>query len=133
MIKTLYKNLIKKINGKGGGTWIRDVVMPSRHVIFLNTDPLGYHLEKNNRLGGAKKGGGGGGGGRGDGNTNSKEVQIVGRIIASLVGVNVPLCNVGIISPYRDQVRLLSKDFFLGNLKENQGLEISTVDSYQGR
>jgi len=128
-----------------GDDWVCEAVLPDRRVVFLDTDSLGDHLESmvlsKRRTGvaetetgtGTETGAAGTTTTRGCKKTNRTEVKIVSKIVKSLEILNVPMDTVGIIAPYRSQIAALTSDEHLGKLKVGSGLEISTVDSFQGR
>lgn len=113
-----------------GGTqynWLEKAVSPSTAVIFLNTD--GQHqggqaplrpLEHRCALSGTT------------GIVNSAEASLVRLLTRSLTSCGVDESNIGVIVPFRSQLRLLHSDTTLAPFKE-AGLEMSTIDSYQGR
>ena len=96
--------------------------------MFLDTDALGLSLESGLAHGkeNEKKG-------RGD-IGNETEVRLVSRIVRALDGAcGVKLKDIGVISHYRAQVtRRLKKNAYL-KMANEQGLEINTIDTYQGR
>lgn len=61
---------------------------------------------------------------------NEGEAAIVQRVIRELMKHGLECKDIGVISPYAGQVSLLRK--YLGNEYEG-GMEIATVDSFQGR
>lgn len=58
---------------------------------------------------------------------NSLETEAVGRILLDLLEAGVPAGSVGVIAPYRAQVRTITAQL------PRRGFEVNTVDSYQGR
>lgn len=63
---------------------------------------------------------------------NDREVIIVRRIIQELLESGLPPSSIGVISPFRAQVRKFSESPSMAEWKA-AGLEISTIDRYQGR
>jgi predicted DNA helicase len=63
----------------------------------------------------------------GESRINPGEAQLVERKVAALVDAGVPGSEIGVITPYAAQVRLLRERLDL------PGLEIDTVDGFQGR
>ena len=63
---------------------------------------------------------------------NDREVAIVGRIIDALIGSGLPASSIGVISPFRAQVRQLNESAAISKWKMG-GLEVSTIDRFQGR
>ena len=90
---TLFSSL--RCSDGRGLEWVKHVVSPPKHVVFFDTDSLREQLEKKSELRTTNSKN------ARPSPTNEKEVEIVARIVASLVNVNVPLSSVGIISPYR--------------------------------
>jgi DNA replication ATP-dependent helicase Dna2 len=90
--------------------WLLNVVRPETRVLFLNTDLL-PNLE-------SKEGG----------TVNRTESSLIRLIAFSLVKCGVKASEIGIISPYRAQCRLVSDC-----VREHEDLEVSTVDRFQGR
>lgn len=62
---------------------------------------------------------------------NEGEAAIVCRLIETLLKKGVRKQDVGIISPYAGQVQLIRK--MVRGRHEDDGLEVATVDSFQGR
>ena len=62
---------------------------------------------------------------------NTREVDKVAEVIYELDDMNIDMRDVGIISTYREQQRSLVKRIKVN--RSHWSLEISTVDSYQGR
>jgi len=63
----------------------------------------------------------------GDSRRNPREAQLVALKIAALVEAGIPARDIGVITPYAAQVRLLRERI------ELEGLEIDSVDGFQGR
>ncbi|RKO85155.1 AAA domain-containing protein, partial [Blyttiomyces helicus] len=59
---------------------------------------------------------------------NEVEVELVFQTIETLIASGVDEAALGIISPYRSQLRLIETRF-----KHRPGIEILTVDRFQGR
>lgn len=143
---------------KGLWPWLRMTVSPSKPVLFVDTDsmrksPMASTAE-NGQFEGLEEKQGGRAGGK---VTNPTEASIVLYIIHGLVAAGLSPKDIGVISPFRAQVRLsipyrlsvrnrqiLSAHSLLVQvhlLAENRtmadwvkaGLEISTIDRYQGR
>ena len=58
---------------------------------------------------------------------NDEEIKAVGKILADLLEAGVPAGSVGVITPYRAQVKAIKSQL------PRRGFEVNTVDSYQGR
>lgn len=105
--------------------WLDYALDPNKPVLFLNTDtvnisekPQSYPfqikgLEEKGR-GSDKKGGT---------LVNRTEKDLVYMIVEGLLSNGLPPSDIGIISPYRSQIRILLRD----------DIEVSTIDRYQGR
>jgi ATP-dependent RNA/DNA helicase IGHMBP2 len=59
---------------------------------------------------------------------NPFEAELVQKHVAALLHAGVPAAAIGVITPYNAQVQLLR-----GLLPADQGLEVNTVDGFQGR
>jgi len=59
---------------------------------------------------------------------NPKESSVVGKIIEELFDQGTEGVNIGVIAPYRAQANYI-KD----SLEDKEGVEVNTVDSFQGR
>lgn len=60
--------------------------------------------------------------------TNDSEVKIVHQIVEALCNCGVQETSIGVITPHRSQLRLISNA-----LKSRKGVEALTADRYQGR
>ena len=58
---------------------------------------------------------------------NEREAELTAEVVATLMASGVEPQDIGVISPYDDQIDLLSRKF------DEPGLEIKTVDGFQGR
>jgi predicted DNA helicase len=104
--KTFQRNF-KKINNKK----IRKILDAENYSVFINTENnKEYQKEHSTSY------------------ENKIEVEIIKNIIYELKKIEFPLKEVGIITPYDNQVELLNKTF--ENEKE---LEIKSIDGFQGR
>lgn len=92
--------------------WIRYSLNPKNSVIFLDTDniPLS-EVHKSDLV------------------QNELETEIIYQLVQSLTMCGVSNSSIGIISPYRAQIKLLHS-CFRGMKKD---LEIHTVDKFQGK
>ncbi len=89
----------------------REICEPDNPIVLVDTE--GMHKEKTARGSTSKH--------------NPGEASIVQSVMGKLVELNIDPQTIGVISPYDDQIDLLLK-----NLK-HEGLEIKTVDGFQGR
>jgi DNA replication ATP-dependent helicase Dna2 len=109
--------------------WVERAIHPSTAVIFLNTDtrtqnpdneasfqPLEHHTV----------------GAGNTGTVNSTEASVVQLIVNAFVSCGMTESDIGVIVPFRAQLRLLNSYSAVVRWKE-AGLELSTIDSYQGR
>ncbi len=123
------------------GHWLKDILRPDKPVIFVDTDGIGVpSLEKRTDIrmlspdssnvsnNGSKasrvtysKGG----------LVNRVEASLVDTCIAGLIRCRVPIEDIGVICPYRSQLKVLKSPAVLG--KYGEDLEVQTVDKYQGR
>jgi DNA replication ATP-dependent helicase Dna2 len=112
--------------------WLKQAIDPSSAVVFLNTDTIEgaspHHdspgtfspLERSN---GRKVGGS---------IVNDAEASLVRICVGGLLACGLDASSIGVICPFRAQLRLLGDCPSLG-LWKAQGLELSTIDRYQGR
>ncbi len=89
----------------------REVCDPHKPVVFVDTE--GMHEERTAKGSTSKH--------------NPGEASIVQNVVNKLVDLNVTPHTIGVISPYDDQIDLLLKKI------KHEGLEIKTVDGFQGR
>eukprot|EP00850_Spirogloea_muscicola_P003650 SM000015S01150 [mRNA] locus=s15:37809:45597:- [translate_table: standard] len=94
--------------------WLLEVLRRQRRAIFLDTDGVAECIETS---------------GRGT-VLNRGEVEVVDQIAAALTGRGVQAHFIGVISPYTAQVNALHQRLGHGGL---EGLEVHTIDKYQGR
>jgi DNA replication ATP-dependent helicase Dna2 len=105
--------------------WIKDVLAPTSPVVFIDTDTISAAEDRS-----------------GDALQNVAEAAIVAELVGRLVelGISAQLADmVGIISPYRSQLRVikaaLQRQLQLQGHASSQAdrVEVNTVDRYQGR
>ncbi|XP_078659491.1 DNA replication ATP-dependent helicase/nuclease DNA2-like [Branchiostoma floridae x Branchiostoma belcheri] len=103
-------------------SWIQEALRPEAPVRFLDTDKVPA-LETSEQ----------------GGLSNRTEALLVRTLTSALVQAGCPQEDIGIIAPYRRQLRVLS-DLLQGaacpgmeNSTGYPGVEINTVDKYQGR
>nr|XP_032806001.1 DNA replication ATP-dependent helicase/nuclease DNA2 [Petromyzon marinus] len=108
------------LDGMGGGNhpWLTQALDPDRPVLFLNTEKV--PAEEMVDQGGVK---------------NPTEAQLIAIIAVSLIKAGCRTKDVGIISPYRQQLGAVSAALAALPCPAAAlaGLEINTVDKYQGR
>jgi DNA replication ATP-dependent helicase Dna2 len=93
--------------------WIREILKPTRRVVFLNTDEI---PAPEIQIGDLVK--------------NVIEASLVATFTAALVDVGVNPSAIGIISPWRSQLKEIRQQLGLHSLV---AIEVHTVDKYQGR
>mmetsp|Transcript_2462 Transcript_2462/g.5450 ORF Transcript_2462/g.5450 Transcript_2462/m.5450 type:complete len:167 (-) Transcript_2462:208-708(-) len=87
--------------------WIERVVNPNSPVVFLDC---------------ASK--------ESQGPVNTAEISIVEQCVKALSDCGLAMSSIGVITPFRSQLRALKDNL---NLMGNNELEISTIDRFQGR
>ncbi|KAH9453383.1 hypothetical protein Pst134EA_024259 [Puccinia striiformis f. sp. tritici] len=91
--------------------WISDIMEPCRNVVFANTDLLhGKESKMGNQL------------------QNEAEAHLALQLVSALVQRGVSASDIGIIAPYRQQIKLLTS-----LSQAHPDLEILTADKSQGR
>ncbi|GAA5968485.1 hypothetical protein JCM11641_007653 [Rhodosporidiobolus odoratus] len=91
--------------------WVKEVVDPSRTVLFVDTDALPARESKKGSL-----------------IENELEALLVKETISALQTCGVAESDVAVITPYRQQIKLLHRE-----LVSFPGVEILTADRSQGR
>jgi len=99
--------------------WIERAIDPNHPVVFLDTDGRGW-LESD----GVRTGAGG--------LINDAEASIVEKLVLSMSICGVENSSIGVITPFRSQLRLLNDSLALRESKTH-GLEMCTIDRFQGR
>lgn len=94
--------------------WIQEVLDPKRKVVFLNYDKCDYIQEECH----------------GESITNPGELAIVRQCVDGMLECGVDAKDIGVMTLYRGQLRLLKEKF---NGARQKGLEILTADQFQGR
>ena len=93
--------------------WVRDVLDPRKPLLFLDTDAIpGLETVK---------------GGEGRRVSNLVEIRIVRQLVTTLLDCGTPSTEVGVITPYVKQSKKIELAL------HHRGVEVSTVDKYQGR
>ncbi|XP_078361987.1 DNA replication ATP-dependent helicase/nuclease DNA2-like isoform X2 [Oculina patagonica] len=93
--------------------WLLDALVPSRPVVFLDTDGVPAPENRAEHL-----------------VSNETEALLVHQLACALLKAGLKPSSLGIISPYRHQLKLITQVFH--SSKQNE-IEINTVDKYQGR
>lgn len=107
-------NIISKSYDYEKTSWLNETLKPQVPCVFLNTTIDNESFE-NRRVGSTSC-------------ENEKEVFIIGEIVEEFVNMGINEKDIGIITPYNDQVNLLEN-----RLKNFKNLEIKSVDGFQGR
>ncbi|KAG0341927.1 Tripartite DNA replication factor, partial [Podila humilis] len=95
----------------GANCWIEHVVDPARSVVFVDTDRVPAHeVHVNNAV------------------RNPTEALFVRQLTEALVSGGIAEDDIGIISVYRAQLKVLTRLF-----RHRPHLDIHTVDRYQGK
>jgi DNA replication ATP-dependent helicase Dna2 len=122
---------LKRATTPDNFTWLSKVIDPSNAVMFLDTDKICidpsnstvgsiYPLEntQSRRVGGSI--------------INDSEASIVQSIMEGFTHSGVDPSSIGIICPFKAQLRLLDEKESFIEWKRG-GLEVSTIDRFQGR
>lgn len=97
-------------------TWLLDALIPSRPVVFLDTDGVPAPETRSEHL-----------------VSNETEALLVYQLAFVLLKGGLQPASLGIISPYRHQLKLISQVFHRNTNGKQNEIEINTVDKYQGR
>ncbi|CAG8692322.1 26001_t:CDS:2, partial [Dentiscutata erythropus] len=89
--------------------WLQTVLDPWKPVVMVDTDNL--EAKESRGL-----------------NQNSVEASLIEQCVKAMLIGGIPQTDIGIITPFRHQIKLLSQKF-----KDLTKVEISTVDRFQGR
>lgn len=127
----LFPSALENSVNKDSLFWLSRAIDPSNAVIFLDTDKINLKssdpekesvcsLESSNnrRAGGSL--------------VNETEAFIVNILIGGLLACGVDASSIGVVSPFRAQLRLLDEHESIHNWKK-EGIEVSTIDRFQGR
>lgn len=92
-------------------SWLRDVLEPNNSVIFLNTDTIEHSTQEVAHA---------------EGTTNPMEADLVCKTVKAMAQHGVKEQEIGVISVYRAQIKLLQSCL-------PGGVEVLTADQSQGR
>ncbi|XP_051883395.1 DNA replication ATP-dependent helicase/nuclease DNA2 [Pristis pectinata] len=95
-------------------SWLKDALEPDNPVCFLNTEQVPAPETEEQC-----------------GVSNVTEAELVYCLIMVLLKAGCKPCNIGIIAPYRQQLKTVSA--MLMRDKAFSAIEVNTVDKYQGR
>lgn len=119
--------------GVDSSHWLYRTIDPCVPVVFLNTDKIkvmspsqktkANHFHALERVTGRRVGGS---------IVNETEARLVQDSVRALVGCGADCNMIGVICPFRAQIRILAELSMLSSLI-SAGLELSTIDRYQGR
>ena len=93
--------------------WLYDLLEGEARVRFINTDTLLPAVKEE---------------AHGKRIVNPAEIRVVSQLVESLLAVDVPANEIGVMTHYRSQLFLLKE-----KLKHHLGLEMHTTDRFQGR
>ncbi|KAG2234303.1 hypothetical protein INT48_000753, partial [Thamnidium elegans] len=110
-MKLLHQNENQICEGRSN-CWIKNLLDPNRKVIFVNIDALDG--KESRPFEGFLQ--------------NDIEAALIEQTVESLIASGVAEEQLALISVYRSQLRIISQV-----LKARQGIEIATIDKYQGR
>ncbi|KAG8836188.1 Tripartite DNA replication factor [Serendipita sp. 399] len=100
-----------EVKCSGSSCWMKDLLDPSRSVVFVDTDSV---PAKESRVGDLVQ--------------NETEARLLQQFVSALVQGGVEESQIGVISLYRQQIKLLSH-----LLEAYPGIEVLTADRSQGR
>lgn len=92
--------------------WIDEALAPQRRVLFMDTDPVPCPEAS-----------------VGNATQNPNEVKLVVQLCSALITAGALPANIGVISPYRAQLDLISRSLNRLSLR----VDTNTVDKYQGK
>lgn len=96
--------------------WLLDAVVPSQPVVFLDTGEVPAPETRSENL-----------------VSNEIEAVLVHQLACALLKGGLQPSSLGIISPYRHQLKLITQVFHRDISSKQNEIEINTVDKYQGR
>ncbi|CAI4039539.1 hypothetical protein SMKI_08G2070 [Saccharomyces mikatae IFO 1815] len=94
--------------------WLEDIMEPTRKVVFLDYDNCPNIVEQSEK----------------DNITNHGEAELTLQCVEGMIMSGISCEDIGVMTLYRAQLRLLKKKF---NNDAYKGLEILTADQFQGR
>ena len=97
--------------------WLQHCLEEKRVVVFLDTDEIASAQEVH----------------EGRAISNRVEAQLVARLCGSLLGRGVSPERIGVISPYRAQLRTIKAAIASDCTPDASSIDVFTVDKYQGR
>lgn len=95
--------------------WLLDAVVPSQPVVFLDTGEVPAPETRSENL-----------------VSNEIEAVLVHQLACALLKGGLQPSSLGIISPYRHQLKLITQVFHRDISSKQNEIEINTVDKYQG-
>ena len=123
-----FPSLLPPPSVEGCIPWLHSVIDPERPVVFLDTDKINEKGQSSRqkeafvalegKLGGSI--------------VNKTEAKLVWHILNGMKHCGHDLSTIGVISPFRAQIKVIEDNDTVSSWKRN-GLELSTIDKYQGR
>ena len=123
-----FPSLLPPPSVEGCIPWLHSVIDPERPVVFLDTDKINEKGQSSRqkeafvalegKLGGSI--------------VNKTEAKLVWHILNGMKHCGHDLFTIGVISPFRAQIKVIEDNDTVSSWKRN-GLELSTIDKYQGR
>ncbi|XP_065859442.1 DNA replication ATP-dependent helicase/nuclease JHS1 [Euphorbia lathyris] len=95
---------------ESSSSWLKEVLNPSRSIVFINTDMLPAFEAKSSKA-----------------VNNPIEARIIAEVTKELVKCGIEGEEIGIITPYNSQANLIQTAVCITSV------EIHTIDKYQGR
>lgn len=93
-----------------------EIIKPTRPVVFVNTDTCSFKEELNGKK-----------------LINKGEAETLKRIVASLLDCGLTCKDIGVICPYRNQLKVLKESVNQAIDRIHGEVEIETIDKYQVR
>lgn len=115
--------ILPRLSVLPASSWVTDALRPYRRVVFLDTDAIGRDLEHANMSSGNS----------GGTIVNNAECSIVIRIVQAMETAGGDLSEIGVISPYRSQLKALNLAVSHLPPSTADAIELNTVDKFQGR
>jgi len=137
MAKSMHRDAKNSCHTKWG--WLHSVIDPNKPAVFVDTDGIDNRTVTGTFSDESPSGKASfisletsRGRGHGGNIVNETESNLVRTIVHGLMNCGLGPSSIGVICPYRSQLRLINEDPFFTNAQKS-GLEISTIDRYQGR
>lgn len=105
-----------RCTGANSSCWLAETIRPERRVVFANCDTIGVEMP-HERCAGSRI-------------SNAVELQLVVQTVLSFLALGVPASEIGVITFYRSQLRMLQQEL---KGTEGEAVEMHTADKFQGR